>query len=399
MPENVISTKRLYFDDAYRTDFEAKIIARTERGGKPVVILDATCFYPEAGGQPADRGTLNGVDVADVVEDGERILHVIDAEISSDEVRGRVDGRRRFDHMQQHSGQHILSQAFIEILRGETRSFHMGEDVSTLEIGIANVSDESLDRVERRANEVVFEDRPVKVSFVPQEEIGNVPLRRPPKVEGIIRVVEVEGFDFSACGGTHCRRTGEIGLIKVLGWERIRGNLRFTFVCGGRALSVFQVRNRIVRGLIGQFNVRDRDLPAAVERISSDLKEAKRRTRKLEESLAVHESAEFMAKADKGIIRAVLADRSPEAVRALALNIIRRGNYVVLFGWTAGSQGRVLLAASEGSGLDLRMIIPEIQKIAPVKGGGSPSLVELVVKEAVRLETVLDQALSGIRKK
>jgi len=275
----------------------------------------------------------------------------------------------------------------------------MGEDVSTLEIGIANVSDESLDRVERRANEVVFEDRPVKVSFVPQEEIGNVPLRRPPKVEGIIRVVEVEGFDFSACGGTHCRRTGEIGLIKVLGWERIRGNLRFTFVCGGRALSVFQVRNRIVRGLIGQFNVRDRDLPAAVERISSDLKEAKRRTRKLEESLAVHESAEFMAKADKGIIRAVLADRSPEAVRALALNIIRRGNYVVLFGWTAGSQGRVLLAASEGSGLDLRMIIPEIQKIAPVKGGGSPTLVELVVKEAVRLETVLDQALSGIRKK
>lgn len=399
MPENVISTKRLYFDDAYRTDFEAKIITRTERGGKPVVILDATCFYPEAGGQPADRGTLNGVDVADVVEDGERILHVIDAEISSDEVRGRVDGRRRFDHMQQHSGQHILSQAFIEILRGETRSFHMGEDVSTLEIGIANVSDESLDRVERRANEVVFEDKPVKVSFVPQEEIGNVPLRRPPKVEGIIRVVEVEGFDFSACGGTHCRRTGEIGLIKVLGWERIRGNLRFTFVCGGRALSVFQVRNRIVRGLIGQFNVRDRDLPAAVERISSDLKEAKRRTRKLEESLAVHESAEFMAKADKGIIRAVLADRSPEAVRALALNIIRRGNYVVLFGWTAGSQGRVLLAASEGSGLDLRMIIPEIQKIAPVKGGGSPSLVELVVKEAVRLETVLDQALSGIRKK
>ncbi|MDD8015583.1 MAG: alanine--tRNA ligase-related protein [Acidobacteriota bacterium] len=399
MPENVISTKRLYFDDAYRTDFEAKIIARTERGGKPAVILDATCFYPEAGGQPADRGTLNGVDVADVVEDGERILHVLDVEISSDEVRGRVDGRRRFDHMQQHSGQHILSQAFIEILRGETRSFHMGEDVSTLEIGIANVSDESLDRVERRANEVVFEDRPVKFSFVPQEEIGNVPLRRPPKVEGIIRVVEVEGFDFSACGGTHCRRTGEIGLIKVLGWERIRGNLRFTFVCGGRALSVFQVRNRIVRGLIGQFNVRDRDLPAAVERISSDLKEAKRRTRKLEESLAVHESAEFMAKADEGIIRAVLADRSPEAVRALALNIIRRGNYVVLFGWTAGSQGRVLLAASEGSGLDLRMIIPEIQKIAPVKGGGSPSLVELVVEEAVRLETVLDQALSGIRKK
>lgn len=399
MPENLISTKRLYFEDAYRTDFEARIIARTEHGGKPAVVLDATCFYPEAGGQPADRGTLNGVDVLDVVEDGEKILHVLKAGIPSDEVRGRVDGRRRFDHMQQHLGQHILSQAFIEILRGETRSFHMGEDVSTLEIGIADVSDESLDRVERRANGVVFEDRPVKISFVPREQIGSVPLRRPPKVEGIIRVVEVEGFDFSACGGTHCRRTGEIGLIKVLGWERIRGNLRFTFVCGGRALSVFQVRNRVVRSLIGQFNVQDQNVTAAVEKIGSDLKEAKRRARKLEESLAVYESAEFMAKADEGIIRAVLADRSPEAVRALALNVIRRGNYVVLFGWPAGNRGRIVLAASEGTGLDMRMIIPEIQKIAPVKGGGSSSLVELVTEETGKLEIALDQALSVVRKK
>ena len=246
---------RMFFEDAYITEFEARVVGRTVFEGKPAIILDRTAFYPEAGGQSCDRGTIDGIAVLQVVEDGEAIVHVLERAIEADTVHGRIDGPRRFDRMQQHSGQHILSQAFYEVVKGATMSFHIGEDVSSVEIGVPKISDADLDRVEARANAVLFEDREIKTYFVPEERIGAVPLRKPPKKEGPIRVVEVSGFDYSACGGTHCRRAGEIGLIKVTKEDRIRNNLRFEFVCGGRALRDYQEKSRTVRQAAAFFSV------------------------------------------------------------------------------------------------------------------------------------------------
>ncbi len=254
-------TRRLFFEDVGLCEFAGRVVERRTVEGKPAVVLDQTAFYAESGGQPWDLGTLNGIPVLQVLDDEGAIVHVLERDVDGESVLGTIDWARRLDHMQQHTGQHVLSQAFIEIVNGETRSFHLGADVSTLEIGIGQISDETLDRVERRANEIVFEDRAVKTYFVPSERIAEVPLRRPPKVEGLVRVVEVEGFDYSACGGTHVRRTGEIGLIKVIASERIRGNVRFTFVCGGRALADSQVKTRVCRGLVGKFNVPDQGNP------------------------------------------------------------------------------------------------------------------------------------------
>ena len=390
-------TKRLYFEDPYRTEFEARVLDRRTAGGRPALVLDQTCFYPESGGQPFDLGTLNGVEVVEVVEDGEAILHVLKSQIEADAVKGRIEWKRRFDHMQQHTGQHILSQAFVEVLKGETKSFHLGGDSSTLEIGIGTVSDESLERVEGRANQVVFEDRPVKTRFVPPDRIAEVPLRRPPKVEGVIRVVEVEGFDWSACGGTHVGRTGEIGLIKVMGWERIRGNLRFGFVCGARALAEFQARNRVVRNLAGKFNVQAGDVPVFVERLGAEAKEAKRRLKKLEETLAGYEAGEFVAKAEGRLVKTVLAERGPDAARALALAVIRKGEFIALIGARSESRSHLVMARSESIGVDLRPLAAELASLMNGKGGGSPSLVEIAGDLSADLDAVLLAAAAKLK--
>jgi alanyl-tRNA synthetase len=390
-------TTRLYFEDAYRTDFEARVVARLGVEGRPAVVLDRTEFYPESGGQPWDLGALNGISVVRVVEDGEAIVHILEKDVPGDEVQGRIDWARRFDHMQQHTGQHVLSQAFVEVARGETRSFHLGAEESTLEIGLANISDESLDRVERRANEIVFEDRAVKTYFVPQDRISEVPLRRPPKVEGLIRVVEVEGFDFSACGGTHVRKTGETGLIKVLSAERIRGNLRFPFVCGGRALASFQVRNRVVRDLVGRFNVQAKDVPASIERLAAELKDLKKHLKKVDEKLAGFEASEYIAKADGPVIGAVLEEKSPDAARALALSIVRQGSFAVCFGAKSEARSHLLLARSESLAVDLRQIVPVVAPLINGKGGGGPSLIEIAGDRAADLASAVARAVETIK--
>jgi len=390
-------TRRLFFEDAARLEFEAAVIERRVVAGRPALILDQTCFYPESGGQPFDRGTIEDVDVLEVIEDGDRIVHVLAAEVAGDRVRGRVDGTVRFDHMQQHSGQHILSQAFYELLRGETKSFHLGPEVSTLEIGIAGADDADLERVERRANAVVFEDREIKTYFVPEARIGEIPLRRPPKVSGLIRVVEADAFDYSACGGTHCRRTGEIGLIKIIKSERIRGNLRFEFVCGSRALRDYALKNSVVRRLVGRFNVGEADVAAAIEKLVEELKSLKKQARRTEDALGVFEVRELLMKAEGKILHAVFAEKTPDGVRALALNVIRQGEFAVLFGTKTEARSHVVLAVSNGLKLDLRPLVPELAALMNGRGGGGPTLVEIAGDPSADLDAVLRTAEDRVR--
>jgi len=389
-------TKKLYFEDTYLIEFDARVIEKREIEGRPAIVLDRTAFYPEAGGQSCDRGTINGVSVLHVVEDGETIIHVLERTIEADTVHGRIDWPRRFDRMQQHSGQHILSQAFYEVVKGTTLSFHIGDEVSTLEIGVPKISDPDLDKVEARANAVLFENREIKTYFVPEDKIGTVPLRKPPKKEGRIRVVEVSGFDYSACGGTHCRRAGEIGLIKVTKADRIRNNLRFEFVCGGRALRDFQDKNRTVRQAAAFFSVADRDIAATIGKSLAEIKALKKKVRKLEERIASYEVREIIHGAQGKVIQAVFEDKSPEEVRFLAVQIIHRAELIVLFGAHGDNQSHLILAAAEGLGLDVRTFIPAISAVIQVRGGGSPSLVELVTTEKGNLGPALEAARKSL---
>ncbi|HSA94994.1 MAG TPA: alanine--tRNA ligase-related protein [Acidobacteriota bacterium] len=392
MPE----TRRLYFEDAYLTEFAADVVERREHEGRPAVVLDRTAFYPESGGQPWDRGTLGAAAVLEVLDIEGAILHVLDRPIESGRVHGRIDRALRFDHMQQHTGQHVLSQAFWEVVKGETRSFHLGPEISTLEIGLPAAADADLDRVEDRANTVVWEDREVKTYFVPEEKIGEVPLRRPPKKSGLLRVVEVYGFDYSACGGTHVRRTGEIGLIKIGPAEKIRGNLRFEFLCGRRALGDYRVKDRAARKLAGAFSCAPAGVPAQVEKLTAEHKALKKRARKLEERLAAFEAAEIIRAAPGRIVAAVLEDRTADEARFLALNIIKSGEFAVAYGASGEAQGHLIVARSESLTADLRQLIPAVAAVTPVKGGGGPSLIELVTPEKARLREMIDAAAAWL---
>ena len=236
-----MASERLYYDDACTTAFTARITAVGEHRGAPAVELERTFFYPESGGQEADRGTLGGARVVDVQADGdERVWHVLDAPdpglAVGVEVAAEVDRARRFDHMQQHTGQHILSAALERVLSAPTVSSHLGGERSTIEVPLAGCDWRAVDRVEEAANRVVWEDRPVERHWTDAAGVHRFALRKPPQVVGPIRIVEIPDWDLSACGGTHTRRTGEVGVIKIVGWEKVRGNLRFEFLCGGRAL-------------------------------------------------------------------------------------------------------------------------------------------------------------------
>lgn len=392
-------TERLYFQDAYLQEFTARVVERQVREGFPVVILNRTGFYPESGGQPHDLGWLNEVRVIRVEEENGLILHFLEKELTEDEVRGRIDWTRRFDHMQQHTGQHILSQAFYELVRGETLSFHLGQAESTVEIGIPAVKDETLLRVEELANRVVFSDLEVKSYFLPEEEVSSIPLRKLPKKAGLIRVVEVSGFDYSACGGTHCRRTGEIGLIKIIKQEKIRGNVRFSFVCGFRALREFENRRRWLRAAASLFSAEESEVLACAEKNLTELKSMKKKQKKLEEKLAFFEAREILGQSSSRIISGFYEDKSPEEIKFLALNLVHQAEVLVVLAAKSNDYFHLVVAAADSLKTDVRAVIPVLQAEMQLKGGGSPTLIELVSPEKEKAKTAVKLTVEFLKSK
>jgi len=385
-------TKRLYFKDPYQIEFEAKVIKRVSHEGKPAVVLDQTCFYPEGGGQPADKGLLSGIQVIHVLEEDDQVIHVLEEEVSYDSVKGVIDWDRRFDHMQQHAGQHILSQCFVRILEAKTLSFHLGEKSSTLEIDMRKITDEEVEQIEKLANDIIFQNREIKSQFLGEEEIQSVPLRKPSQKKGLIRVVEVSGFDNTACGGTHPRRTGEIGIIKVLRWERIRNNVRLEFMSGGRALQDYIRKHRDLRHLSNQLTVDENEVTASFEKLISELKAQKSKTRKMQENLIQYEAEEVIQGVEEKIIKKIFLERTPEEIRLLVLSIIKKGEFVVLFGLKGEVRAHVFLACSENFNLDMRELVPVVAPLIDGRGGGRPGLVEIAGERKENLEKALEKA-------
>lgn len=390
-------TRRLYFEDAYQTEFTARVLGTRRHRDRPAVILDQTCFYPEGGGQPSDRGSLAGHSVIEVLEHQGEIWHVLESDADCDVVQGRVDWDVRFDHMQQHAGQHILSHCFDRLLSGRTESFHLGEKLSTLEIAVPSISEKDMERIEDCANRIVFENREIKTSVVAGADVSQVPLRKPPKKSGDIRVVEVDGLDYSACGGTHPRRTGEIGLIKLLRRTKIRSNVRFEFVCGGRALRDYGFRNRILTETAVKFSAGEADLPQVVDKLLNEQKEMSRALKKLKEQAIRQEALDFLDGHPESPSLRCFRDRPIQEVRQLALSVIRHQGMVLLWGLKAGPRVHVILARSDDISLDMRDLIPVIAPPLNAKGGGRPSLVELAGDKPEALDQALQEAKGAIK--
>jgi alanyl-tRNA synthetase len=379
-------TERLYYTDAYCTRFSARAIERLVWDGRPAVVLDRTAFYPSSGGQPADRGTLGGVAVLDVVvrEEDDGVVHVLEHTLPESEVEGVLDWPRRFDHMQQHTGQHILSAAFEQLLDANTVGFHLGAEASTVDIDVARMDPAAAMPVEELANRAIWEDRPVRARFVGPDELAALPLRRPPAVDGPVRIVTVADFDVNPCGGTHVVRAGEIGLIKIVGLEYRGAETRVEFLCGGRALRDYQAKNGMVHRLTGLLTVGHWELDQAVERVQAeakqlrqDLRRARRRLLKVEahELAGIVQAGAPAASQPYRVVSRVWERREPGEVRALAQELAQFPGVVALLG-SVGERTHLCFARAEGVELDVAALLQEACGQLGGKGGGRPHLAQ-----------------------
>jgi alanyl-tRNA synthetase len=328
-----------YWAEPLTWEFEARITQKTSLGhGLFEVTLEKSYFYPTGGGQLHDTGTLGEARVVDVFRaaDG-AVIHRVEGDVSGPLVPARIDGDRRLGHMQHQSAQHIVSRALEQILGLETLSARISADSpSTVDVPDVEVSDSDLAQVERLVNQLVFENRPIKTYFITEDQLETVPLRRPPKVSGQIRVVEVEAFDYSACGGTHCPSTGMIGLIKIVKTERKNKKLRLHFVAGQQALTTFQHYQGVVTDLCQQLNTRPEEVVSLVNRHMAQLAAAEREIRSLQAEVLSVEAQQLNAQAEPiGAVRLVTKlypNRSMSELRELAKRLPMQDNLVAVLG-------------------------------------------------------------------
>ena len=379
-------TDRLYYDDPYKREFDATVTSvqpLTEveaASSRHAIRIDRTAFYPTTGGQPFDTGTLGPSRVVDVVDDESGdVVHVVDGPVPrvGDAVHGVVDWARRFDHMQQHTGQHVLSAAFVRLFAVKTVSFHLGSGISTIDVS-RELTPREIAAGEDEANRIVWEDHPVSIRYASAEEAAAMPLRKESVRKGTLRLIDVEGFDLSACGGTHVSRTGAIGVIAVTAWERFKGGHRLEFACGGRVLARFRTLRDLTTAAVRSLSVLPAEVPGAIERLQGELKDQKRAVTDLQGVLATYEGRELADSAEPFsgggfVLRAVNADAA--RLKALASAITSRpGLLAVLL--STSSPSLVVAARSTDVTMSCSEIVSALAKRFGGRGGGKPDLAQ-----------------------
>jgi alanyl-tRNA synthetase len=398
-------TERLHLTDSDLLEFEATVVRRLEHDGRPAVILDRTAFYAESGGQPWDTGTLGEARVEAVVERDGEVLHVLDRALAAERVKGRVDAERRRDHVQQHHGQHLLSKAFVETARAQTVAFHLGSELTTIDLD-RSVTEEQALAAERRANEVVWQARPVRVLTLSAEQARAEGLQAPEGVTGPLRVVDAEGFDRQPCGGTHPRSTAEVGGVVLTGLEKYKGGTRVSFVCGHRALAAAARRRQALDRLVGILSAPLDELPAAAQKAKDDLAESERRSRGLLERALEGEARRLLAEARgdgpapttaaPALVAAAFDDWPANDLRVLASRIVALAPAVALLGSRA-DKAHVVFAQSDGLSHDVPALLKAAVEHLGGRGGGRGNLAQGGGDRVDRLDEALAQAAQTVK--
>ncbi|MGQ0733728.1 MAG: alanyl-tRNA editing protein [Acidobacteriota bacterium] len=374
-------TQRLYYLEPGRQQFQATVTACEPRDGQFIVMLDQTAFYPSSGGQPFDTGTLGGARVSDVRdrEDGD-IDHVVDGPVAVGSlVTGVIDWPRRFDHMQQHSGQHVLSAVYDRLFGVRTESFHLGSAAATIDLS-REVTPAEIHEAEHDANRVVWGDRRVSIRFASAEEAAAVPLRKEPARDGTIRLIEIDGVDVSACGGTHVARTGEIGIITTTRWEKVRGGTRVEFLCGGRVLERFRVFRDALAATARHLSVAPTDLAGAIEGLQTNAKSLQRTIRGLQEQLAVHEARSLVERAvpvaGRLVVAEVLDGWDAAGLKMLAMAVVNAAPAAAVVLFSTTNPALVVVARGADGGVDAAALLKGLLAAFGGKGGGKGDLAQ-----------------------
>jgi alanyl-tRNA synthetase len=370
---------RLYYQDAYTTQFSAVVTQCLEENGRFAITLNETYFYPTSGGQPFDRGKINGLPVIDVTireQDGV-ILHWLEDSVLEDvSVTAVVDWPRRFDHMQQHTGQHILSQAFIRIAEAQTIGFHLSDDSVTIDLDTDQINSTQIEQVEQLANQIVWENRPIHIQSVTHEEALKLPLRKIPPVQtGKIRLIDIENFDLTACGGTHVSRTGGVGIIKIVKLERSRGNIRVEFRCGGRALADYNSKNETIQSLMAALTTGQDALVTAVTTLQEDNKTARRTIKKQRQTLQEAAAAQLLHQGQQignlTIISHVFADSEQVNLRQFGNQLVQNPGVIALLAVSGTKSQLCFCRAKDAAGNMNAMLQDALQQLGQGKGGGN----------------------------
>ncbi|MCA9918495.1 MAG: hypothetical protein KC445_11115 [Anaerolineales bacterium] len=381
-----MTSNRLYYQNAYTIRFEANIVERVRDDGKTAVILDQTYFYPTSGGQPHDTGTLNDIPVYNVTirEADEAILHWLDTtKLWDDKVSGHINWTRRFDHMQQHTGQHILSQAFIQIAQAETVGFHLSDNSLTIDLNTSQLNPTQVEEAEFLANQIIWQNRPINIRSVTLEQAKKLALRKlPPVRQGKLRLIEIEKFDLTACGGTHVNQTGAVGMIKIVKLERQNNQLRVEFACGQRALFDYRLKNSLVNQLTAELTTGIEDVIPSVQRAKEENKENRRQIKKQQEQLLYFEAATLLQQAKKVENTAVVThvfttdEMDPGQLRVLGSHLSQNSQVVALLG-LAGEKSQLLFCrAKDAPGEMNQLIKPALLVLGSASGGGSPIMAQ-----------------------
>ncbi len=370
-------TPRLYYDDPFLLAFRARVVGHAAWNGAASVLLDRTAFYPESGGQMADRGILGGAPVTDVqVDDAGLVHHVLAGPLPAvgDEVDATIDRERRRVHMALHTGQHMLSRALLDVAGGETVSSRLGETACTIDLDLAKMEERDLARAEDLTNAVIDDDVTVRAFFPAPDELAALPLRRAPKVDDNVRVVQIGDFDVSPCGGTHCLRSAQVGLLRITNVERYKGKVRVTFAAGRRARRELGELADVLTGLGRDLTCGPGEVPTALAKLRRELAESREALGQARASVAAAAATTLLA-GDADPVVHVFDELPVEGVRMVAKRLVEAGRVAVL--GCAGPDGiHVIVARPTGSAFDCGAHLKRVAAAAGGRGGGSPERAE-----------------------
>jgi len=379
-----MNSQLLYQEDSNILEFEAEVVERISLpDGRLGIVLDRTYFYPSGGGQEHDTGAIDSARVVDVFKDDDnsRLIHVVEGEVHLGSVKVRIDAERRLRHKQHHTAQHLLTQCILHQTGCETVSANInGYTPTTLDIVATQISKTDLEQAELQANQIIYEDKPVKTYFVSPEELRSIPLRRPPKVSENIRIVEIDGFDYSPCGGTHVLRTGSIGLVKVLKAERQNDKLRIYFIAGLQALDVFVQMFDVLTGLANQMTISWQDIPQVISKQADQLGMLKKELQALRQASVKNEARELIAGAEERagvrLVRASFENRLIGELRLLAEELKTVPGVVAFLTCYDGQKVSLIVTCGDGSGKDARQLLTRQLTLINGRGGGDARLAQ-----------------------
>jgi len=404
-------TDRLYYHDSFLREFDATVISCTPEGPRWKVILNKTAFYPTSGGQPHDLGTLGDVQVVEVVDapniaagpeasnpgDPHHVVHYTTAEVAAGPIHGRIDWSRRLDHMQQHTAQHLLSAAFIELFGFQTVSFHLGKGISTIDLAAPSVVLRQIEAAERRTNEIIFENRPVVIRFGTAQQLAESGIRKKVDREGILRAIEIEGFDRQPCGGTHLARTGQAGLTLLRKLERSREHWRIEFVAGYRALAAARSDFATLTQAASLLSCALADVPAGITKIIEDRRTSNTAIKHLEERLANLEAQSLLQQhpetsSGPRLILAMPPDATPAYLALLAAKLVAEKNVIALL--VSRESGHVAAARSAELTQDLGATLRESLREFNGKGGGAKHFAQGALPDPTQADAFITRAKS-----